>query len=289
MEKGKIQVPGGQVYYQLMGKEGPGIPVIAMHGGPGGTHWGLRCLQRLAGPRPVLIYDQLGSGFSDPSPQALWTVEHFVEELAAIRQAMGYDKVFLLGQSWGTMLAMAYMATEPQGVMGLVLSGPCLKAAQWRQDCVELARQLPEEHRQAIEKAEQTGAFDTEDYRRAEAEFTRRFGCRLLPWPPEKDPEAPPRSTEIYQYMWGPSEFTCTGTLRSYDATGGLADLRCPVLFTCGEYDTARPETVKAQAALCPRAQVAVLPGASHAHIRECTEEYCRLVEGFLRQCEAEG
>lgn len=46
---------------------------------------------------------------------------------------------------------------------------------------------------------------------------------------------------------------------------------------------------MKAQAALCPRAQVAVLPGASHAHIRECTEEYCRLVEEFLRQCEAEG
>jgi L-proline amide hydrolase len=51
----------------------------------------------------------------------MWTTDLFVEEVGAIRQALGLDRLHLFGQSWGGMLAMQYALTRPAGVLSLIV------------------------------------------------------------------------------------------------------------------------------------------------------------------------
>ena len=134
--EGMIAVPGGRVWYQILGARSKAIPVLTLHGGPGVPHDYLEPLGALGGERPVIFYDQLGCGNSDkPDDESLWTIPRFVDELAVVRESLELEKVHLLGHSWGTMLAADYMLRKrPKGVMSLVLSGPALSATRWTAD-----------------------------------------------------------------------------------------------------------------------------------------------------------
>src|SRR5688500_13940495 len=103
--EGYVAVEGGRVWYGVVGA-GAGAPLLALHGGPGYPHDYLEPLERLAGERPVIFYDQLGCGRSDrPDEPALWRVERFVDELGRVRAELSLEQVHLLGHSWGSMLA----------------------------------------------------------------------------------------------------------------------------------------------------------------------------------------
>lgn len=103
--EGYVDVPGGKVWYRVVGG-GDRTPLLLLHGGPGSPSYYLEPLGALADERPVVFYDQLGAGRSDqPTDTTLWRVDRFVEELAAVRAALGLDEVHILGHSWGTMLA----------------------------------------------------------------------------------------------------------------------------------------------------------------------------------------
>jgi proline-specific peptidase len=96
--QGFIEVPGGPVWYRVTG-EGDGIPLLTLHGGPGGTSCGFSLLEVLGSERPVVRYDQLGTGRSGrPDDLSLWTVERFVEELHVLRQELGFEQLHLLGK-----------------------------------------------------------------------------------------------------------------------------------------------------------------------------------------------
>ena len=91
--QGFIDAPGGPVWYKVVGS-GPGIPLLALHGGPGGTSCGFSLLEPLGDQRPIVRYDQLGTGRSGrPDDMSLWTVDHFVEELHVVRQELGLGQV----------------------------------------------------------------------------------------------------------------------------------------------------------------------------------------------------
>ena len=98
--EGTVQVSGGNIWYRVVGAGKKGVPLLTVHGGPGAPHEYLNPLKALAEERPVVFYDQLGCGHSDrPSDPALWTVEHFVEELDLLRKALYLNQVPILGQS----------------------------------------------------------------------------------------------------------------------------------------------------------------------------------------------
>jgi proline iminopeptidase len=91
----------------------------------------------------------------------------------------------------------------------------------------------------------------------------------------------------IYNYMQGPSEFTITGTLKTYDATPYLKDVKVPVLFTVGELDEADPPTVKKHAQMTPGAKVAVSPGAAHIVQWDAPDETNRVIRAFLQSVDS--
>ena len=109
----------------------------------------------------------------------------------------------------------------------------------------------------------------------------------LDPWPECLNRAIEKMNMAVYGHMWGPSEFTCTGTLKEHGRQDELGGLRLPVLFTCGSQDEAPPSTVAAYQALVPGAELCVFENASHSHHLEQPEAYLKAVSAFLRRAEA--
>jgi len=282
--EGFTNVPGGRVWYRIVG-DGLGIPLVVLHGGPGAPSYYLTSLARLGAERPVIFYDQLGAGRSDqPSDTTLWRIERFMAELDSLRSHLGLREIHLLGHSWGSMLATDYLLARTSGVRSVILASPALSTARWEQDTDTLIATLPDSIQQAIRAHEAAGTFSAPAYQAAVMAFyaqylTRRGG-------PDVDSTFAHFGTELYGYMWGPSEFTATGTLRSYDRTSRLGELHLPVLYTTGEFDEARPPTVIYYQSLTPGAQFALIPGSAHLTSIDAPEAFADTVSRFLRSVE---
>jgi len=282
--EGFVQVPGGRIWYRVVG-EGPGIPLVVLHGGPGAPSYYLASLARLAAERPVIFYDQLGAGRSDqPTDTTLWRIDRFMAELDSLRAHLGLREIHLLGHSWGSMLATDYLLARPAGVRSAILASPALSTARWELDADSLIATLPDSIQQAIATHEAAGTFTAPAYQAAVNEFYRRYLTRR--GGPEVDSTFARFGAGVYSYMWGPSEFTATGTLRSYDRTSRLRELRLPVLYTAGEFDEARPSTVRYYQSLTPGAQFALIPGSAHLTTVDAPEAFADTVSRFLRSVE---
>lgn len=288
LREATVTVPGGKVWTGTVGSGTPGIPLLVLHGGPGAPHDYLEPLQALADQRPVVFYDQLGCGSSDrPDDPALWTVERFVEELVRVRAALHLERVHILGSSWGTMLAVEYMlARRPDGVAGLVLSGPCLSASRFTADVRAYLQALPEPVRRTILEKEAYEDFESPEYQEAMTAFYRKHVCRVEPWPDCLVRTIEKMGQAVYRHMWGPSEFTVTGTLKNFERVERLAEIRVPALFTCGRFDEATPEATAWYRDSLPGSEMAVFEDASHEHHLEKPEAYLQTVRDFLRRAE---
>jgi proline-specific peptidase len=284
MHNGYISVKGGKIWYEISGADKPKIPLIVLHGGPGAPHYYLESLKTLAFDRSVILYDQLGCGHSDRvKDKSLWTIEHFIEELEIIRKELGLNKLHILGQSWGAMLAIDYMLTKkPEGIISLVLSAPCLSVSLWQKDCKRLISEMKEEYRDIIMHSEATGNFSSEKYKEAMMAFYKNHVCRLSVWPDCITKTFEEMGVEIYEHMWGPSEFTVTGTLKHYERANLLKNIKTPALFTCGRYDEASPETTKYFHKMMPGSKLVIFEDASHMHHIEKTEIYLKTINAFF-------
>ena len=283
---GYVTVPGGRVWYQVMGT-GNAIPLVTLHGGPGSTHHSLEPLAPLSGQRPVIFYDQLGCGESDrPGDPALWRPERFVEELSRLREALGLDAVHILGHSWGTMLAMDYYLAEPRGIVSLVMSSPCISIPRWLEDCAGYRAKLPEQVRAVLEKHEQDGTLDSVEYKDATEEFNRRHVGRQDPLPDSLVRARDGTGTDVYETMWGPNEFYMTGNLKDYDRSDRLKDIAVPTLFSCGRVDEAAPSTTEWYHSQTSGSEFVVYEYSAHRPHYEETDRYLNVVGDFLSRAE---
>jgi proline iminopeptidase len=289
IQEGFVEVTGGKVWYQKHEGQPEKTPVIILHGGPGSSHYSLQDLRILSEDRPVYFYDQLGCGKSDrPKDSSLWTIDRFVEELGQIRKGLSLEKVHILGHSWGTTLAAAYMLTKPEGVESVIFSSPCLSAPLWAEDQQRNRKLLPETVQATLKACEENGTTDSKEYKDATAEFNKRFVCRI-----ETDSEflkkgSKYRNSTIYNVMWGPSEFHVTGNLKDFDCTSKLNEITVSTLYTCGRFDEATPESTEYFSNLTPGSQFHVFEKSAHMPYFEEQEEYVRVVRHFLNSVDIE-
>lgn len=286
--QGFVNVPGGPVWYHVAG-DGAGVPILLLHGGPGGTSCGYSRFEVLGNERPVVRYDQLGSGRSGrPDDLSLWTAEHYVEELEVLRNALGLEEMHLLGHSWGAALAAAYVIEKGgEGIVSLTLSSPLLSTPAWVADANLLRETLPEDVQEVLSRHEQDGTTDSEEYRAASDEFYRRFV-----FAGERPPSVPAcdgvtSNRQIYRHMWGPTEFYATGNLKTFDLEPRLGEIDVPVLLVTGEFDEARPETVGRFGNRIPNSRFAVIPGVAHASYSKAMDAYLDVLRPFLASAEA--
>ncbi|WP_323991405.1 prolyl aminopeptidase [Nguyenibacter sp. L1] len=114
---------GHQVYWELCGNP-DGVPVVFLHGGPGGG-----CApdhRRLFDPARyrILLFDQRGCGRSLPHAELENnTTWHLVADIERLRALSGAERWLVFGGSWGSTLALAYAESHPERVTGLILRG----------------------------------------------------------------------------------------------------------------------------------------------------------------------
>jgi proline-specific peptidase len=291
--EGRLPFRGHEIWYRVVGdgEESGKLPVLLLHGGPGATHDYLESLEALAGTgRRAIFYDQLGCGQSDlPEDPSLYTVELFVDEVGTVRRELGLDRIHLFGSSWGGMLAMEYALTQPAGLASLVLASSPASIPQWVAETGRLRAQLPEDVQETLSRHEEAGTTDSQEYEDACLVFYKRHVCRLDDWPEYvlRSFDFMQRHGLVYRTMNGPSEFHVTGTMREWDVTGRLGEIRAPALVVTGEHDEATPAINRTVTEGIPGARSVILPGCSHmAHVED-PEGYIRLLDGFFSEVEA--
>jgi len=286
MREGFLELDEGRIWYSVYGEEQKGIPILAIHGGPGFLSMP-QVVCDLASDRPVYFYDQLGCGRSaKASDPGKYSLAAYVQELAEVRARLGLTSVYLMGFSWGTALACAYAVERGlEGIAGLILCGPYLSTSLWDAAQRVNIAEMPEAARKAIEDGERTGEFG-DSYQAAMMEYYARHLCRLSPWPDYLQEAFSRLNPEVYNAMWGKSEFTISGTLRDLDLVPSLRRLSVPTLLVCGDNDEADPRTVKVYQRAFPDAGMAVIPDSSHLHHIEQPELFKAVIGHFLHRIE---
>lgn len=291
--EGYIPFKGYQTWYRIVGDgEAPGkLPLLCLHGGPGACHDYLEALDAMADTeRRVIYYDQLGCGNSHipASNPSMWTIPLYVEEIDVVRQALGLESIHLLGQSWGGMLAMEYMFTQPKGVASVTISNSPASMTQWVAEANRLRDQLPPEVQAALLQHEQAGTTDSPEYQTAMQVFYDRHVCRVIP-----NPEYVQRSfqklaeyPEVYNTMNGPSEFHVIGTIKDWDVRDRLGEIKVPTLVISGEYDEATPLIAETVHNGIPGSEWVLFENCSHITHAEDPDRYMRVLNEFISRHE---
>ena len=293
MSEGQIPYAGGETWYRIVGdREEPGkLPLLCLHGGPGSPHDYLEPLGELAATgRRVVFYDQIGCGKSWVEKAAdFWTVELFVAEVQAVRDALGLDRIHLFGSSWGGMLAMEYALTQPHGLAGLVLSSSPASIPVWAEETGRLRRELPAEVQAVLDEHEAAGTTGSPEYEEAEMAFYRRHVCRVEPWPDSilRTFTSMREHPDVYLTMQGPNEFVVTGTLKDWDITGRLGEIHVPTLITAGRHDEFTPRQAQTLHEGIQDSELVTFEDSSHMQFAEEPERYREVVAGFFERVES--
>lgn len=272
--EGRLPFREWQTWYRVVGEaEALGrLPLLVLHGGPGGSHDILQGLGALSAQgRRVVFYDQLGGGDSDrPDDPSLWTVETFLEQLRSVREGLGLGRIHLFGSSWGGMLALEYAFTQRGGLVSLVLNSTPTSAPRWAEETLRLHAELPP----GLEG------------KSAEDEFRRRHICRLEPEPEVIVRARAKFGLQVYETMWGPNEFTVTGTLKDWDVIDRLGEIDVPTLITSGRHDECTPALVEPLHEGIAGSRWEIFENCSHTSYLEDPERYVEVVGGFLEGVE---
>ncbi len=251
------------------------MKVLLLHGGPGGTH---EFFESFDGYLPAegieyFYYDQLGSYYSDqPSDKSLWTNERFVEEVEQVRKALGLDKdnFYLFGQSWGGILAMEYALKYQDHLKGLIISNMMASAPEYNKYAEDvIGPQMDPEVLAEVKELEAKGDFENPRY--MELLLKHHYTEHLLRMPVEKWPNSINRAfdhlnPEVYVYMQGPSEFGIAGdaTLKDWDISKRLKEIKVPTLVIGAKYDTMDPEYMKWMSTEVQNGRYLYCPNGSH-------------------------
>jgi proline-specific peptidase len=286
--EGWVDFRGYRTWYRIVGERGSGKdPLLCLHGGPGSTHHYFAPLERLAEDgRAVVVYDQLGCGHSDRPTDIEWSLQLFLDELAALRRQLELQRVHLLGTSWGGMLALEHALSGFGGLTSLILSSTLASAEEWTVEAQRLRGELPADVVALLDRHERAGTTDDPEYDRAMEAFDERHFFRGQEPPPELELMLPERGRNVYRAMWGPNEWTVTGALEGWDVRPRLHELDVPALVIRGRYDLCTESIARTLLRGLPNAREVVFEHSSHTPVLEETDRYLEVVGGFLREAE---
>jgi proline iminopeptidase len=290
-----IETPSGpyKVWTRRFGRN-PRIRLLLLHGGPGATHEYFEALERHLGAEGVelIYYDQLGSAYSDqPADDSLWTIERFVDEVEQVRKALGLTKqdFFLLGHSWGGILAVEYALAHPGALKGLVISNMMMSIPDYNRYARDvLARAMDPAVVSELRELEQRGEHDSPRYTELLLpHFYSRHVCRLAEWPDALKRSFARLNKHVYVLMQGPSELGASGRLERWDRKADLGRIAAPTLVIGAAHDTMDPEHMRWVATRVRYGSFLLCPQGSHMAMWDDQAAYVAGLIRFLKEVDA--
>ena len=263
------------------------IKVLLLHGGPGADHRYFEGFEDFL-PRNGIefyYYDQPDSTNSEkPDNPSLWTIPRYTDEVETVRQGLGLDQFYLLGHSWGGLLAIEYVLKYQQHLKGLVISNMAASADSFVKHVSKLRAQFPADVRAKLEFYENANRTDDPEYQRLLFDKVYKiFICRLDSWP---DPVL--RSLEgwnqhVYKVLQGRNEFEATGRMKGWNRWDDLPNIKVRTLTMGARYDEMDPEDLRRMGALIPHGQAWISETGSHFAMYDDQQNYFKALLGFLK------
>ncbi len=294
VEEGFVDAHGVLIYYMTVGR---GAPLLIVHGGPGASHdYFLPYLLPLARSNRLIFIDERGSGRSEKLEDATqYTVEHMVEDVESVRQALGLGKISLLGHSYGGVLAQAYAFKYQRNLNHLILGSTFYSTAEMNKVLADEKRRMNPEALAKLEALEKAGLFgkgkEWEIGRYPEEYAKLAWGDGYFPYlyqrrpDPNYDPLSGNTSTswDLYREMWGShGEFVIDGNLKSVEYADKLPGIRVPTLIICGDHDEVDPSLSRFMHDKIAGSTLVVLPQSGHMAFVDQPARYIKSVNDFL-------
>lgn len=291
-----IKTPVGEfkVWIKRFGTN-PNIKILLLHGGPAMTHEYMECFETFFQREGFEFYeyDQLGSYYSDqPTDSSLWTTERFVEEVEQVRQAIGADSTnfYVLGNSWGGILAMEYALKYQKNLKGLLIANMVASAPEYGKYAAEvLAKQMKPEVLAEIRAIEAKKDFVNPRYMELLIpNFYHEHICRLEEWPDALNRSLKHANGTVYTMMQGPSEFGISGRLANWDIKDRLKEIAVPTLMIGARHDTMDPKAMEAQSKMVQRGRYLYCPNGSHLAMWDDQQVFMTGVISFIHDVDSE-
>ena len=268
----------------------PRIKVLLLHGGPAMTHEYMECFESFFPKEGFEFYeyDQLGSYYSDqPKDSSLWTTDRFVEEVEQVRKAIGADSsnFYLLGNSWGGILAMQYALKYQANMKALLVANMMASCPEYGKYADEvLAKQMDPKVLAEVKGLEAKGDYNNPRYMELLIpNFYHEHLCRLKEWPDGVKRAMKHANEEIYVMMQGPSEFGIAGRLATWDIKARLKEIRIPTLMEGAKFDTMDPKAMEEQSKLVQRGRYLYCPNGSHLSMWDDQQVFMTGVIQFIK------
>jgi len=292
-----IDTPKGKfrVWTKRVGNN-PRIKVLLLHGGPGATHEYFEAFDSYFPGEGIeyYYYDQLGSAFSDdPKDESLWEIPRFVDEVEQVRTALHLDKdnFYLLGHSWGGVLAIEYALKYPQHLKGLIISNMMDSIPAYNTYASKVLMPAMDQKKLAEVKRLEAG-HKTADPEYMALLMPMHYEQHVLRMPAAQWPDPVERAfsrlnQQIYVTMQGPSELGASGKLLHWDRSQALKTIKVPTLVIGARYDTMDPAYMEAMAKKMPDARFLLCPQGSHMAMYDDQKTYFAGLVKFLKDVDA--
>jgi proline iminopeptidase len=261
----------------------PRIKVLLLHGGPGATHEYFEAFDSYF-PRAgyeYYYYDQLGSAYSDqPKEPSLWELPRFVDEVEQVRKALGLtnDSFYLLGHSWGGMLAIEYALAHQKNLKGLIVSNMMASIPAYNEYAQKVL--MPQMDQKVLAEVKALEAKKQYEHPRYMELLVPNFYTRhLLRMPADQWPDPVNRAfarlnREIYVPMQGPSEMGASGKTEKWDRSGDLKTIAVPTLIIGARHDTMDPSYMEMMSKQVQKGRYLYCPNGSHLAMYDDQKTY---------------
>lgn len=294
-----VETPNGtfRVWTKRVGNN-PTIKVLLLHGGPGATHEYFEAFDSYFPGAGIeyYYYDQLGSAYSDqPDMSELLEIPRFVDEVEQVRVALGLDagNFYLLGHSWGGILAMEYALAHQENLKGLIISNMMASIPEYNEYAQNVLMPSMDPAVLAEVKAfEAAGDYGNPRYMELLMEHHYIYHILRMPledWPDPVNRAFAHINPEVYVTMQGPSELGASGKLLEWDRTADLSRIQVPTLVIGAQYDTMDPKHMEWMADALPDGRYLYCPLGSHMDMYDDQETYFQGVIEFLKGVDSSG
>jgi proline iminopeptidase len=294
IQDGFVDSHGALIYYQSVGH---GAPLLIVHGGPGASHdYFLPYLLPLMRTSRLVFIDERGSGKSSKLEDAKqYTIANMVEDIEAVRQALGLGKISLLGHSFGGALVQAYALKYQKNLSHLILGSTFASTKELNQALGKMKAEMDPKERDRVNALEAAGLFgkgEIWEHGRYSEEYAKlAWGKGYFPYVYQNhpDPNYDPLSSntgtawDVYREMWGSDgEFIVDGNLQEVEYVGQLSQIKVPTLIIVGDHDESDPKMSQEMHEKIAGSQLVILPKSGHMTFVDQPEQFLKVVREFV-------